>query len=136
MRLGLTLAAGALLGGCTALPPSERGMTRDISGRSVAAEVSGGFVTFSGEGLTCGGNYDPLTAPASAAAPIECVDGRRGVATFNRRVDDRVGSGMLRLEDGTELRFVFRTPPQNAVGWLDPAPASGGPYRGGFLPAR
>jgi hypothetical protein len=41
--------------------------------------------------------------------PVLCNDGRKGIITATRQLDDLNGSGRLRLSDGSEADFMFET---------------------------
>jgi hypothetical protein len=128
------------MGGCSVLQFPEVGLSPLPAQPSVTARVSGGFITLSNEGVTCGGSYDAASAAASISAPFECVDGRKGTAAITREANNLSGTGRLRLDDGSEVNFVFGTPGRRVVpvsASSEPATASTSPRAPTtFLPAR
>jgi hypothetical protein len=133
MKNWLGVAFGTALGGCAGLQLPDLILSPTSEpGHRVVARMSGGFITLSANGVTCGGNYDAADPVPATSTAFSCVDGRKGTALISRQANSLDGTGRLRLDDGTEVDFLFGSP---TLARATPARTLERP-RDGFLPAR
>ncbi|MDJ0631077.1 MAG: hypothetical protein QNJ44_22660 [Rhodobacter sp.] len=107
MRI-LWIAGVAALAGCSASWPVNGELGGDpVTGTATAAVSGGSFRVQNARGLVCAGTYDAYSAEITITAPVTCSDGRKGRAVISRKTNLLAGTGIVRLDDGTEGRFVF-----------------------------
>jgi hypothetical protein len=134
MRIWVVVALGAALGGCAGLQLSDLVLSPPPeSAPRVQARMSGGFITLSADGVTCGGSYDAADPAPTTVTAFSCVDGRRGTAQVGRGTSPLDGTGRLQLDDGTEVDFSFGSP---TLARATPARRGSVQTSPNFLPAR
>jgi hypothetical protein len=98
----------ATLCGCAGFTLPAEWLQDETDGSArVTAHISGGFLTVSNGGTTCGGEYVTEVAPSpTTTVPMQCADGRAGAVEL--LVQTNGVRGTLRLADGTEVKFIIK----------------------------
>lgn len=111
------------LTGCASQTSNALVKTSDgqiLSGTTTASLSGGTFRVQNTDGsLVCSGSYDVLTRNPTISAPVECNDGRFGVAKVTRTPDWKGGAGTVKLSDGSSANVGFGS---KVTSVLQPAP--------------
>ena len=108
--LMLPIAAITLLASCgdISLPAAAISPKGQILRGSSTAHSSGQGTFQIGDGrITCAGTYDALSMSPTISFPVQCSNGLKGLGTAIRESDGMGGSGTVRMNDGSDWRFVF-----------------------------
>jgi len=109
MRRLVALGLAAILAACAVTEPvvviGQDGQT--LKGTSTARMSGHGSVTVTDGKLTCGGNYNSLSGEITINIPVLCSDGRKGFAVVTHESSGLAGHGTLKMNDGSEWRFIF-----------------------------
>lgn len=96
-----------VLAGCTATAPvAVIGEGGDVMRGTATANLQGGSFRVDGKGRTCAGSY-ANTNSLTLSIPLQCSDGKRGIAIVTRDPCLCSGSGRVRMQDGSEADFIF-----------------------------
>lgn len=97
-----------LLSACsTTLPVAVIDSSGNVLRGSVTASMQGSSFSVSGAGRTCAGSYNGMDSSPTISLPVQCSDGKRGIAIVTRDACLCSGSGRIRMQDGSEADFIF-----------------------------
>ncbi|RUS66562.1 hypothetical protein CUZ56_01842 [Saezia sanguinis] len=84
------------------------GKSEALMGEAYASLSQGTFYASDSSGFFCNGDYDQFSTNAMLEVKVSCSDGRTGTARVLRYGENLMnGSGMGKLEDGTEFRILM-----------------------------
>lgn len=101
------IAAFLACSGCVTSPVAVVAPTGEVLKGSATGYLTGGTFEVTDGTLTCSGNYNPATGRPTVEVAVVCSDGRKGIGVADRGPDGLSGSGVINLNDGSVVRFIY-----------------------------
>lgn len=109
MRMPIILVVMLSVAGCDISEPvaaiGPKGQV--FKGSATASVANGGYFSVTNGQITCAGTYDDMSPSLTVSFPVTCSNGQKGLGTSVRDANGLTGSGTIRMDDGTDWRFVF-----------------------------